>query len=309
MSADEPIYNIGIVSQMTNTAETTLRMWERRYDFPEAARSEGGHRLYSANQVKRIQWVKRQMEAGMQVSKAIKALRQQESEIGLESSDSISESSVDGIVSTLFSALLAHDLQSAEQIIAEAVILHSLDHIILHVISPVLSHIGQAWEDNRISVATEHLATNFLKQQLLLWMRIGPPTYDVPPILLACAPDELHEVSLLIIGVLLRRLRWPVSYLGASVPIDDLISFIYDIQPAFVVMVAMTQATAVNLQQLNEWLDETPLQTVIGFGGRVFVTNSELIDEMPGIYLGNTLDDGLKTLRELLSEKFPWIAD
>ncbi len=42
---EEPVYNIGIVARMTGVPENTLRVWERRYDFPQSARTEGGHRL------------------------------------------------------------------------------------------------------------------------------------------------------------------------------------------------------------------------------------------------------------------------
>ena len=70
----EPLFNIGAVSRMTEIPEATLRVWERRYQFPNATRTGGGHRLYSQHEIRRIQWVKRQIDAGMQASLAIQAL-------------------------------------------------------------------------------------------------------------------------------------------------------------------------------------------------------------------------------------------
>jgi DNA-binding transcriptional MerR regulator len=45
--SEEPVYNIGVVSRMTGIPENTLRMWERRYNFPTPTRTDGGRRLLS----------------------------------------------------------------------------------------------------------------------------------------------------------------------------------------------------------------------------------------------------------------------
>ena len=39
--------------------------------------------------------------------------------------------------------------------------------------------------------------------------------------MLACVPGELHELGLLMLGVLLRADGWQVAYLGADAPLDD----------------------------------------------------------------------------------------
>jgi len=75
---EEAVYNIGIVARMTGITENTLRMWERRYHFPTPIRTEGGHRLYSPQQVARVQWVKQRIDEGMQTRNAIQALEQSE---------------------------------------------------------------------------------------------------------------------------------------------------------------------------------------------------------------------------------------
>ena len=75
---EEPVYNIGVVARMTGIPENTLRMWERRYHFPTPTRTDGGHRLYSPQQVARVQWVKQRIDGGMQTRNAIQALEQSE---------------------------------------------------------------------------------------------------------------------------------------------------------------------------------------------------------------------------------------
>ena len=74
----EPLYNIGVVTRMTGISMATLRAWERRYDFPEASRTSGGHRLYSEHDIMCLRWVKSRIDDGMQTAQAIQALRHQE---------------------------------------------------------------------------------------------------------------------------------------------------------------------------------------------------------------------------------------
>ena len=75
MDRDKALYNIGVVSRMTNIPAATLRIWERRYGFPESERTDGGHRLYSEKEVQRLRWVKVKIDGGMQVRQVIRALR------------------------------------------------------------------------------------------------------------------------------------------------------------------------------------------------------------------------------------------
>ena len=308
---EEAIYNIGAVSRMTGVTETTLRVWERRYSFPQASRTDGGHRLYSQHEVTRLQWVKARIDEGLQISQAIKALHQFEQENPVEDTHfnlyitPPKQAPVPGaFAERLFDALVEHNPILSERIMAEAITVYPLEHVILHTICPIMDEIGSAWERGEIDIATEHFATNFLRHHLLQWMRIGPPPYDVSPIILACAPGELHEGSLLMFAVMLRRLRWPVSYLGQTIALHDFVTFTEKLQPSAIVFVAMTEQSAQALVEWPRWLPgvyETQ-QPVVCFGGRIFSVQPAMIDQVPGIFLGKSLEDGLTLLNKLLSE-------
>jgi MerR family transcriptional regulator, light-induced transcriptional regulator len=313
---NKPLYNIGAVSRMTDVAETTLRVWERRYTFPNSARTDGGHRLYSQHEVTRVQWVKARIDMGLQVSQAIKALQQLEQAGGsvelqatLRYTKSIKNSDAFAtFYDSLLNALLDYDTILADSIIAEALTIYSLEHVILDIFSPILREIGHRWASGELDVAGEHLISNFLRQRLLQWMRTSPPAYHVNPILLACAPGELHEGSLLMLGVLLSRLRWSISYLGQSIAMDGLEAFIKQLQPAVIVFVAMTEAS---IQELSEWFRWLPhvhaaQQPPVCFGGRAFTEQPELVERVPGIFLGQSLQEGVVTLDKMLSAMYPF---
>lgn len=314
VGSEEPLFNIGAVSRMTGISETTLRVWERRYDFPSSARTSGGHRLYSQDEVQRLQWIKQRIDSGMQISKAIRALRHLEREgviPGVTSTGRVA-SGIDqnGDVTSqlrqrLFTTLGEHDSTRADQVLIEALALLPLEEVILDIIAPTLNHIGEAWSANQLDVATEHFATSLLRHHLLMWLRTGPPPYRVNPVLLACAPGELHEGSLLMLAVLLRRLRWPAVYLGQTVPLAELETFIEEVNAAAIVFVAMTEETARALAEWPRWMPDIARSQspVVSFGGRIFTQQPALIETVPGLFLGDTLKQGVETLDLILREQ------
>lgn len=299
-----PLYNIGVVTRVTGVPIATLHTWERRYGFPDAARTAGGHRLYSDKDIARLRWVKSQLESGLTVSRAVISVRALEAEGRLflpNESEAVSRSESTSISSTslgesLLEALTHHNLVRADQLMGEMLAFTSPENITLDIIGPALNAIGEAWEQGHITIATEHLASNFLRHRLLMWMVTGPTSKPGNPIILACAPGEWHEGSLLIMGVLLRRQGWPVAYLGQNVPFQDLAIFVEEIHPRAVVMVAMVEETVRTLAEWPQWINQVGGKPVIAFGGRPFILQPELQVKVPGIYLGENIQDGLSNL-------------
>ncbi len=305
-----PLYNIGLVARMTGVPVATLRGWERRYEFPSTTRTAGRQRLYSEREVARLRWVKAQLDQGMQVSQAILALRHQEASspppewtaaepVALGAAGP----GLDAIRAQLLAALQAHDLPQADALLNTAVPHYPPEQLIEHVIYPVLDDLGRGWQAGEVNVATEHLATNYLRHRMLLWMLSGPPVYpSARPVVLACAPGELHEGSLITLGVLLRRRRWPVAYLGQTLPLADLARFAREVHPLAIVLVAMTETAAAALADWPAYLPEaaatgTPL---VAFGGYIFTHTPEWRARVPGLYLGDSVIEGLDHLDALL---------
>jgi MerR family transcriptional regulator, light-induced transcriptional regulator len=306
---DEILYNIGLVTRLTGIPASTLHAWERRYDYPHAHRSAGGHRLYTEQDIQRLRWVKAQVDSGLAVSRAITAARSHEADGSLfQTGSGLSAIRPDQFTlplshdSSLLEMLFRHDLKAADQMLGELLAFHSPEDLTLNVIGPALRRIGEAWEQGRISIATEHLASNYLRHRLLAWMVTGPLPKQVAPVILACAPGEWHEGSLLILGVLLRRRGWPVSYLGQNTPLHDLSNLIEKDRPQVVVLIAMLEEPA---RYLADWPKQIVLQggkPVIAFGGRAFIIHPELKHAVMGEYLGDTLQEGLERLGTLLEE-------
>lgn len=306
---DHPLYNIGVVMRVTGIAIATLRAWERRYGFPHSGRTQGGHRLYSEADIERLRWVKAQIDHGMQTAQAIRALQFRDATERLgEQAAAPAGAAVDvspaGNVycDRLLAALLRNDTAGADALLGEALPVLQPEGLILDVIGPAMAAIGDAWFEQRIGVATEHLATNYLRQRLLIWMVTGPPALNTAPLLLGCAPGELHEGGLLMLGALLRRRRWPVAYLGQMVPLADMAALVRQIAPPLVVMVAMSEDTASALAGWPQWLPEAVqgARPVMTFAGRVFTEQPDWRRRVPGVFLGASVTEGVAKAEDLL---------
>lgn len=306
---EDLLYNIGVVTRVTGIPIPTLHAWERRYGFPQAARTAGGHRLYSEKDIARLRWVKLQMESGMTVSRAIAAARALEADGRLylpaapERGSQVGQNpAASSLRDHLFEVLTHHDLSAADRLMAEMLAFHSLEDLTLDVIGPVLSRIGEAWEHGQISVATEHLASHYLRHRLLMWMVTGPSPRPGNPLVLACAPGEWHEGSLLMLGVLLRRKGWPVAYLGQDMPFQDLAKFVKEIDPPAIVLVAMRAETASALAEWPKWIPQVGGKPMIAFGGRAFIIQPGLKTVVPGNYLGDSLIEGVEKMEHFLGK-------
>lgn len=324
---DAPLYNIGVVARMTGIPVATLRVWERRYGFPAAARTEGGQRIYSQHEVHRLRWVKARVDEGMQVGKAVHALRMTAAggvprDLGVgvapepvaprpapspiparpTAATAAGGGGLAAVHQHLTQALLAHDLERANAVVGDALAVYPVEDLVLGALRPTLVDIGDGWSEGRVSVATEHLASHFVRQRLMQWLATSPPPRAVAPVVLACAPGEWHDIGLLMLGLMLSRRRWPIAYLGQSVPLADLADFVATTRPAAVVLVAMRDDTA---DALTGWPAAMPEaadtgRPVVCFGGRVFTLDAAWRVRMPGVYLGDVLEDGVAVVERLL---------
>ena len=77
------IYSINAVSEMTGIPPTTLRYWEKTYGLIVPNRTEGGHRLYSQDDVDRLRWLKARIDdEGLQAGPAHRLLARELRRVG-----------------------------------------------------------------------------------------------------------------------------------------------------------------------------------------------------------------------------------
>ena len=67
----QSLFAIGAVERDTGISRDTLRIWERRYGFLTLARNAEGERVYSAEQIRRLQVIRRLLDQGLRPGKVV----------------------------------------------------------------------------------------------------------------------------------------------------------------------------------------------------------------------------------------------
>jgi MerR family transcriptional regulator, light-induced transcriptional regulator len=118
-----------------------------------------------------------------------------------------------------------------------------------------LYRIGELWEHNRVSVATEHLATAITERILaaIYPSLLGKTAPHGRTAILCCSANEYHQIGARMVADLIESTGWNVSFLGANTPIDDLLVMIDERSPEFV---GLSVSLYFNMAALHRLIDQ-----------------------------------------------------
>jgi DNA-binding transcriptional MerR regulator len=232
VSVGRGAHRIGQFARRVGVSPELLRAWEQRYGLLQPIRSAGGFRLYTEEDVDRVARMQRALADGMSAAEAARVALENEAPAGRLIEDAQRR---------LLAAVEAYDEAALQTVLDDALAAFALEPFVRDLILPALGEIGRRWETGNAEVSQEHFATNLIRGRMLslarLWGRGAGPLA-----LLACAPGEQHDISLLAFGLLLRSYGWRILFLGADTPISTLEATAQVTAPAAVVLVAFDAA-------------------------------------------------------------------
>lgn len=302
-------YTIKVVSERSGVRPVTLRAWERRYDLLEPERLDNNYRLYSERDIQVIRWITHRLDDGLSISNAVREYKDlRDKGIWPEALPSIlppSPSKQPGgtpehYVDKLYDALIDHNETQAKKITDSIQSMFDLTTIFFEIFAPCLYQIGDAWYRGEIRIATEHFASAYIRGILMNLLQAFPVYSQAPTLLIGCAPEEFHEIAPLMLSVLLRREGYQVEFLGADLPVDDLVLYAGDVSPEMIILSSGFEHTARPLFKMQAKLDELPEKPIFGYGGRYFNENRQQREKMKGVFLGASLDEAIQKVHDLL---------
>lgn len=303
----DPIFNVKAVVHQTGVSAATLRAWERRYGVPSPPRTESGYRLYSARDIAIIRWLKAQVESGLSISQAVQLLR------SLQSANTRSEpasapspdphNTCQRLHDVIIESARTFDEQRIDQALNEAFSLLSIEDVCEGLIQPVLRTVGELWASGALDVSMEHFVTNVLRRRLMALMNAAPAPLREARIIAACAPQEYHEVGLMVLALLLRRRGYSVVYLGQDTPGARLAEAVAQAQAQVVLLSASTLVAAANLLDAVEALRAQPNGHAvrIAFGGRIFSRVPALQRRVPATHLAERAREAVAQIESLIA--------
>ena len=256
-----PLLRIGELSRRLGVSDHVLRAWESRYGLLQPVRSAGGFRLYSEADARRVRRMQAHLARGLSAAEAARAVLGEDSGAGhgrAAGADRVpaAASELSGV---LRQALDAFDEPAAQAVLDRLVSDLSLTTVLRDVVLPYLAELGERWERGTASVAQEHFATNVIRGRLAGLAR-GWGNGHGPRAVLACPPGELHDLALMVFGIVLHRSGWRIDYLGMNTPVEELTRTVDARHPDLVVVAATLPETLGPLAaQLTALAQRAPL--------------------------------------------------
>lgn len=215
---------IAAVEQATGIARATLRIWERRYGFPQPGRDARGERCYPQDQVAKLQLIARLMDQGHRPGRLV-AMGAADLEAlgGLRGRGRPHASPAGG--DPVIAALQKHDVHEVTRLLQQDLRERGLAGFVAGRLAPLNVAVGQAWARGELQVFEEHLYAECVQQLVraqLAALERAPG--GRPRVVLATLPDEAHGLGLLMAEAVLVLEGCACASLGLRVPVSQLVS-------------------------------------------------------------------------------------
>ena len=159
---------------------------------------------------------------------------------------------------------------------------HSVADIQQHVIADAQREIGRLWEENRVGVAQEHMATAISQVALAqLYRHAQPlPTRD-RKVVVACVEGELHDFPARLVADALDLAGYETRFLGADVPTDSLINVLEKETPSLLALsITMPFHSAALRRQVTSVREHTGGRLPIAVGGHACALLEPITSEL-----------------------------
>ena len=228
-----PGHSIKVAVQRTGLSAHVIRVWEKRYQAVVPERTTTNRRLYSDEDIARLQWLQQAVQAGQSIGRIarlptpelMKLVRAEQAAVPLAQRPTDGEGEEKDPGKFLERALVAVqrlDAVSLEEQLARASIALSQRHLLEEVVLPLMERIGQMWEEGTLRVADEHMASAVVRS-FIGNIQASFQVSEAAPHLVATTPaGQLHEMGALLASVVATSEGWNSTFLGPNLPVEEI---------------------------------------------------------------------------------------
>lgn len=220
--------SISDVERDTGVPKETLRVWERRYAFPQPDRDHNGERLYPADQVQRLRLVKRLLDHGYRPGKIMHLGHKELTElVGKVGTETPAPDADDPELRQCVELIKGHKMYELRQRMAQALLQMGLQRFVIELVAPLTTLVGEAWSAGNLAVFEEHLFAEALQSVMrnaiyAANQQVGQAAAS-PRILLTTVPQERHGLGLLMAEALFALQGAHCVSLGVQTPLNDIV--------------------------------------------------------------------------------------
>ena len=210
---------IAAVERETGIPKDLLRMWERRYGFPQPGRDSAGDRVYDLAQLQKLKQIRRLMDKGFRPGKLV---HQSSVQLDALMAQNMQEPVVPDVCLGLMNVLLGHDALAVRELMRHRLVELGLRRFICEFLPAANQLVGDSWMRGELQVYEEHLYSEEVKRVLRETLLSIPAGIQSPRVMLTTCPGELHLIGLLMVESLLRLSGCEGIAFGAQMPLQDI---------------------------------------------------------------------------------------
>ena len=202
-------------------------------------------------------------------------------------------------IKQLYKKLTDGEINSCVQIYEDYIKIFNSADFFDKILKPVMYEIGDKWANNKISIATEHVASNVAQTLVKIIMDKGTISGNKKKILLCVPVGEEHHLGCDVIETFLTSKGYKVFNMGTSIPSESVLHFIEHNNPDVVMMSITLQDNLKAGQRLVKKIKDN-FKVPVVVGG--FALEQEKIPKFDAkIFANSTLNDLPKLIRTSIS--------
>jgi MerR family transcriptional regulator, light-induced transcriptional regulator len=289
-----------------------IRIWERRYGVLASGRTESNRRLYSDDDLERLKLLRELtqhehqigMIAHLEVPKLRELVRQDSpsSHVGGNGNGNgkhpeLTPVSAEEYLERCIEYILKIDAESLRSLLEQARQDLGQRATLKNVIAPLILRVGEDWQHGDLRIVHEHLNTSVVREFLGAQTVGGLTPANAPELVVSTPAGGVHELGALLVAATARDLGWRVTYLGPSLPAEE-ISSVARARSAKAIAISLVYPLGdaeirVELLRLRSLM---PTAMVLILGGRASESYRSSMSGIPGV----RWCDALEELEELL---------
>jgi len=217
--------SIAAVERDTGLSKDALRVWERRYGFPQPLRDAFGERIYPVDQLDKLRLIKRLLDQGYRPGKVVGLTVTELAQMSEGTDPPARTAAVDPTEesSRCLDCLTEHRLEELRRLLSQALLRLGLARFISEVAAPLTVMVGEAWARGQLQVFEEHLYTEAMQAQLRGAIATIPQVRGVPRVLLTTFPQEPHGLGILMAEAIFALEGACCVPLGTQTPLAEII--------------------------------------------------------------------------------------
>jgi len=180
--------------------------------------------------------------------------------------------SSDRLLERFMSPLLAGRRQECRDVLADAMS-HGIEpgNLYRNMVWPAMEEIARLYREDRINIATEHMATR-INRVIADQLQAHLPRKESngKRIMITCADDEPEELGAQMCADLFESEGWDVYFVGGGVPNDEILSLTGCLRPEILLIFGTQPAGVPNVRKLIDLIREVgsnPTMNIMISGG------------------------------------------